>query len=517
MFNLFKNFAHKNSQKQDFDLLSKFLETDLKFKNNRQKYYQNFKQKNQNEKHSLTFFMKQNLVWASCFLVMIVSFAGALNLQAQQSASQPFIANNDQRIARFEPCNVDVALPKKIDEVNTFLTASKNSVFGDNDTEIFFLPKELRIAKSTNSGMMWTEDFDSDYVEIVVNCFSKGEYTTYQKFISQVNSNKKQFESMFETKKLSVQEARNNFKWKILNDSKIQNIELKTLKESQDLPFTVEDKDKEFISFSFDQFMILQFELDDQVYYVQARYNKYDEQKNSGIDKVESYLKQIDLNLIQPSQTNFEKIEFDEYGQYQEYGVTPTDLNSFEQFISNTYSSQDLPYFFSILYLVIILICSVIVFIFINKKINQNKLKMQSRILFYSIFINCVSLISIFIFAFLTVSFDNLYLGMGNFLSIAFLSQLGMLVLDLIFNFKSFTKKELILKASFLITAGIIFISNFSYLILSVFQSDNFYFWGISYFFSGLISLLIPVWWLVIFGFNLKKALPEMISIFSNK
>ena len=516
MFNFFNKFQSKKPLNPDSDLISEFLETDSEFTQNRQNYYLKFKAKNKQEKPTFKFILQQNLLWASCFLVTIVSFVGGVNLQAQQSSSQPFITNDQQRVVRFESCNVDMALPKKIDGVNTFLTAYKNSEFNEDDGQIFFIPKELKLAKATDpTGVLGQNKFNNDYSEITLNCFSKSEYTNYQKFVSQINSKQKQFESVFETKNITNKEANNLFKWQILNESKVQNIQLKTLKESQDFNTSVEDPNKEGFSYMYDQFMILQFELNDQIYTIESKYSNFNNQKDSGTDKVESYLKQIDLKPIQSNQTDFQKIEFDEYGNYYEYGVSQDQLSFFDDLLSRIYSTE-LFNLLNILFLMAFLASSLFFFVFVNKKINQNKLKLESRIGLYAVFINSLCLLAIFINSFLTgYSSENAY--RGEMLAITVFSQFGILLLDIIINFRKSNKKENLVKIAFLIAGLFLIASNFLSFIFTYLQTDNFYLWFFYCLLVASVNFAIPVWWLLVFGMNLKKSLPSIVSVLSKE
>lgn len=503
MFNFFNKFKPKKPLKPDSDLLSEFLETDSEFTQNRQNYYLKFKAKNKAEKASFKFILQQNLLWVSCFLVTIVSFVGGVNLQAQQSNSQPFIANDQQRVVRFESCNVDVALPKKIDGVNTFLIGTKN-VELENSKDTFFNPAGISLGKATDpTNTLDSKSYDPNLGDISLNCFSKNDYLNFQKFIDR-RFKKAEFseKSTIEVKSLTLDEAGKRFGWQIFKEPKIQNVRLLKLSTSE---------------YIFDQFLGVTFEFGDKAYAIYSTYSYFSEAtKNSGTDKVESYLKQIDLKPISESQADYQKIEFDEYGNYYEYGVSPVELSFFDDLLSRIYSPE-LFNLLNILFLIAFLASSLAFFVFVNKKINQNQLKLNSRISLYAIFINCLALVAIFIQTFFT-SFSADQNGYnGSILAISVFSQLGILFLDVILGLRKSTKKENFTKIALLISGIVLIGSNlFSYILMSL-QIENYYLWSFYWLLLLSVNFAIPIWWLVVFGINLKKSLPWIVSVLSKE
>jgi hypothetical protein len=159
---------------------------------------------------------------------------------------------------------------------------------------------------------------------------------------------------------------------------------------------------------------------------------------------------------------------------------------------------------------------SLFFFVFVNKKINQNKLKLESRIGLYAVFINSLCLLAIFINSFLTgYSSENAY--RGEMLAITVFSQFGILLLDIIINFRKSNKKENLVKIAFLIAGLFLIASNFLSFIFTYLQTDNFYLWSFYWLLVASVNFAIPVWWLLVFGMNLKKSLPSIVSVLSKE
>jgi hypothetical protein len=102
-------------------------------------------------------------------------------------------------------------------------------------------------------------------------------------------------------------------------------------------------------------------------------------------------------------------------------------------------------------------------------------------------------------------------------LAITVFSQFGILLLDIIINFRKSNKKENLVKIAFLIAGLFLIASNFLSFIFTYLQTDNFYLWSFYWLLVASVNFAIPVWWLLVFGMNLKKSLPSIVSVLSKE
>ncbi|MEI6728596.1 MAG: hypothetical protein WCK98_03040 [bacterium] len=312
----------------------------------------------------------------SMFSLYSVSIV-AVSSQSRQQVN--LVANDSSNVATLQDCDLSVSFPKKIEGQDTYLRGANrkayykylDSIKADKNAYENLAVQNLYVGMSTSTFVPSNslQDLNVSCGEIKDNFDYKkanyfgGDYSLYDSTSTQRN---------YELKNLNTTQFKDETKW-LIADSSLENI--KIYKSSFTSP---------------DESWIVQFEKNNKRYFISFYTSQYSGEKKSNLE-IKNILSQYNFQFDSVAKSVPNKnLEYDEFGQYQEFGVGGS---SFDKFLEKSSSFiYEYSWLFKILILIAILALvyfSMVIFI----KTTKIKLDKLQRFHLVDFLLNFISLI----------------------------------------------------------------------------------------------------------------------------